>query len=136
MVLNISLKNYLKSRNFEYCCLTKWNLNRIWKLTLFFLCFCFCNIWTNIWTVYWFTSSLDVNKNQKIINSLIWIWLAYRNSWTLDARVGRWTLDAGLLTLGPGLWTLDSERWTLDSGHWTLDFGRWFLDPGHCRWLL
>ena len=35
---------------------------------------------------------------------------AYRNSWTLDARVGRWTLDAGL-------WTLDAEPWTLDSGH-------------------
>ena len=27
--------------------------------------------------------------------------LAHRNSWTLDARVGRWTLDAGL-------WTLDA----------------------------
>ena len=40
--------------------------------------------------------------------------LAYRNSWTLDARVGRWTLDAGLQTL-------DSRRWTLDSGCWTLD---------------
>ena len=32
--------------------------------------------------------------------------MAYRNSWTLDARVGRWTLDAGL-------WMLDSGRWTL-----------------------
>ena len=35
---------------------------------------------------------------------------AYRNSWSLDARVGRWTLDAG--------------RWTLDAGRWTLDSGR------------
>ena len=34
----------------------------------------------------------------------------YRNSLTLDARVGRWTLDAG-----------HSGRWTLDSGLWTLD---------------
>ena len=34
---------------------------------------------------------------------------AYRNSWTLDARVGRWTLDAGP-------WTLDTELWMLDSG--------------------
>ena len=34
---------------------------------------------------------------------------AYRNSWTLDARVGRWTLDAGP-------WTLDAELWMLDSG--------------------
>ena len=40
----------------------------------------------------------------------------YRNSWTLDARVGRWTLDAGL-------WMLDSGRWTMDSGRWTLDVG-------------
>ena len=39
---------------------------------------------------------------------------AYRSSWTLDARVGRWTLDAGL-------WTLDSGRWTLDAGRWTVD---------------
>ena len=47
--------------------------------------------------------------------------LAQRNSWTLDARVGRWTLDAGL-------WTLDSGRWTLDTGLWTLDSGRWTPD--------
>ena len=32
--------------------------------------------------------------------------LAYRNTWTLDARVGRWTLD-------DDLWTLDSGPWTL-----------------------
>ena len=30
---------------------------------------------------------------------------AYRNSWTLDVRVGRWTLETGL-------WTLDSERFS------------------------
>ena len=66
---------------------------------------------------------------------------AYRNSWTLDARVGRWTLDAGLWTLDSGRWTLNSGhwtlgagRWTLDSGHWTLDSGRWTLDAG--RWTL
>ena len=41
---------------------------------------------------------------------------AYRNSWTLDTRLGRWALDAGL-------WTLDSGRWTLDAGLWTLDSG-------------
>ena len=46
------------------------------------------------------------------------LWTAYRNSWTLDARVGRWTLDAGL-------WMLDSGRWTLDAGLWTLDSGRY-----------
>ena len=56
---------------------------------------------------------------------------SYRNPWTLDARVGRWTLDAGLwtldcgqLTVDAGLWTLDAGLWTLDSGHWTLDSGR------------
>ena len=51
--------------------------------------------------------------------------LAYRNSWTLDARVGRWTLDAGFWTLGPGRWTLDTGRWTLDVGCYTLDAGFW-----------
>ena len=34
---------------------------------------------------------------------------AYQNFWTLDARVGRWTLNAGL-------WTLDSGCWTLNAG--------------------
>ena len=33
---------------------------------------------------------------------------AYGNSWTLDASVGLWALDAAL-------WTLDSGRWTLDT---------------------
>ena len=37
---------------------------------------------------------------------------AYRNSWILNARVERCTLDAG--------------RWTLDAG--PLDAGRWTLD--------
>ena len=38
--------------------------------------------------------------------------MAYRNSWTLDPRDGRWTLDVAL-------WTLDSGRWTLDIGLWS-----------------
>ena len=59
---------------------------------------------------------------------------AYRNSWTLDARVGCWTLDAELWTLDSGRWTLDAGRWTLDAGLWTLDSGRWTLDSG--RWTL
>ena len=54
----------------------------------------------------------------------------YRNSWALDARAGRWTLDAGLWTLDTGLWTLDPGRWTLDAGLWTLDSGRWTLNAG------
>ena len=53
--------------------------------------------------------------------------LAYQNSWTLDARVGRCTLDAGLWTLDAGFWTLNSGRWTLDAGLWTLDSGPWTL---------
>ena len=48
---------------------------------------------------------------------------AYRNSWTLDARVGRWTLDTGLWALDSGLWTLGSGRWTLDARLWMLDSG-------------
>ena len=59
---------------------------------------------------------------------------AYRNSWTLDLSVGRWTLDAGPWTLDAGPWTLDSGRWTLDSGRWTLDATLWTLGSGH--WTL
>ena len=72
------------------------------------------------------------NKKGKIVNSkrLIANFEAYRNSWTLDARVGRCTLDARLGTLDPGRWTLDSRPWTLDSGLWPLDPGLWMLDPG------
>ena len=47
--------------------------------------------------------------------------MAYRNPWTLDTSVGRWTLDAGLRTLDPGRWNLDAERYILDAGLWTLD---------------
>ena len=39
--------------------------------------------------------------------------MAYWNSWTLDAGVGRWTLDSGL-------WTFDATLWMLRSGHWAL----------------
>ena len=67
--------------------------------------------------------------------------LAYRDSWTLDARVGRWNLDAKLWTLEFGRWTLDaglgtlhSGRWTLHAGPWTLDSGRWTLNAG--RWTV
>ena len=67
--------------------------------------------------------------------------MAYQNSWTLDARVGRSTLGAGLCTLDSarwtldaGLWTLDSGRWILHAGLWTLDAGLWALNPG--RWNL
>ena len=59
---------------------------------------------------------------------------AYRNSWTLDAKVGCWTLDSGRWTLDAGCWTLDARLWTLDAGLWTLDAGLWTLDSG--RWTL
>ena len=52
---------------------------------------------------------------------------AYRNSWTLYARVGRWTLDTGLWTLDARLWTLDFGRQSLDAGRWTLDADHWAL---------
>ena len=54
----------------------------------------------------------------------------YQNSLTLDARVGCWTLDAGLWIMGSGYWTLDSRQWTLDAGFWTLDSKCWTLDAG------
>ena len=46
--------------------------------------------------------------------------LTYGNSWTLDASVGRWTLETGP-------WTLDFRRWTLDAGPYTLDAELWAL---------
>ena len=70
---------------------------------------------------------------------------ANRNSWTLDAGVGRWILDSGRWTLDAGLWALDSGRWiwtldsgcwTLDAGHWTLDSEPWTLNPGAECWTL
>ena len=48
---------------------------------------------------------------------------AYRNSWTLDARVGHWSLDAGLWKLDSGGWTLEAGLWRLGSGNWTLEAG-------------
>ena len=59
---------------------------------------------------------------------------AYRNSWTLDASFGRWTLDAVHWMLDHGLWTLNSGLWMLDSGCWTLDAGTRTLGPG--SWTL
>ena len=53
---------------------------------------------------------------------------AYRNSWTLDARAGRWALDAGLWTMDYGLWTLNAGLWALDAERWILDSGHWSLD--------
>ena len=53
------------------------------------------------------------------------LYTAYRNSWTLDARIvrGLWTLDAGIWTLNSGRWTLDARLWTLDSEPRTQDAG-------------
>ena len=42
--------------------------------------------------------------------------ILYRNFWTQDASVGRWTLEAGLWILESGSWTLDARPWTLDAG--------------------
>ena len=55
---------------------------------------------------------------------------AYRNSWTLDASFGRWTLDAGPWTMDPEFWTLDARLWMLDPGCWNQDTGPWVLDAG------
>ena len=67
--------------------------------------------------------------NKKKITKLV---KAYQNSWTLDARVGRWTLDVGLWTLDIGLWTLDSGCWIVDIGLWTLDSEPWTMNSR--RW--
>ena len=60
-------------------------------------------------------------KPELFLCLILW---AYRNSLTLDASVGRWTLVVGLpwtLTLDAGLWTLDSGHSSLDPELWTLD---------------
>ena len=62
------------------------------------------------------TVSLSTFTKKKL-HGRLHFFAAYWNSWTLDVRVGRWTLETGL-------WTLDSGRWTLDSGRWTLDSER------------
>ena len=49
---------------------------------------------------------------ESVLYEKVLLEMAYRNSWALDARVGRWTLDAGLWTLDAGLWTLDPGRYT------------------------
>ena len=76
-------------------------------------------------------SKYYMNKNQFIKTQLkikiilitlvplkqqMYLLTAYRNPWTLDARVERWTLNAVL-------WTLETGRWTLGSGLWTLHLG-------------
>ena len=92
--------------------------------------------------------SLEINDLRVLSDKCFILDMTYRISWTLDARDGQWTLEAGPWTLDAGLWTLDSRRWTLDSrrwtldaglstldsGLWTLDSGRWKLDSGH--WTL
>ena len=50
------------------------------------------------------------SMNEMDCGLIIEVWTAYRNSWTLDARGGRWTLDF--------------RSWALDAGSWTLDAGR------------
>ena len=55
--------------------------------------------------------------------------MAYWNSGTLDASVGRWTLDSGRWTLDFGLWTLDSGPWTLDCGCWL-----WLMMDTYVNW--
>ena len=68
--------------------------------------------------------SLEINDPRVSSDKCLIVDMTYRNSWTLDARDGRWTLDAGL-------WTLDAGRWTLDAGLWTLDATLRKLGSGH-----
>ena len=100
-------------------------------------------------------SSPEINDLRVSSDKCFILDMTYRISWTLDARDGQWTLDAGpwtldsrrwtldavlwtldsgLCTLDAGLSTLDSGRWTLDSRLWTLEAGLWTLDTG--RWTL
>ena len=64
--------------------------------------------------------SLLLSKSLKHNEQNLAYKLSYRNSWTLDARFGRWALDAGLSTP-------DSEPWTLNSRRWTPDIARLWM---------
>ena len=54
-------------------------------------------------------------------------YLAYQNSWTLDASDGRSTRNTRLGALD-SLWTLDSGCFNLDSWCYTFNAGLWTLD--------
>ena len=70
---------------------------------------------------------ISITSFATAIGAPVGIARAYWNSWTLNARVGHWTLDAGLWMLDPGHWTLDAGLWTLDAGLWTLNARLWML---------
>ena len=72
------------------------------------------------------SSKLELKKKNTILNTIC-LKKANRNYWTLDARVRRWTLEAGLWPLDSGRWTLDVGRWTRGATLWTLGSGRWIL---------
>ena len=65
---------------------------------------------------------------------LVHFFLAYRNCWTMDGSVRRFSLDTWMLTLDSGHWTRDAGPWTLDPGFWILDSGRYILDAGLSHW--
>ena len=71
-----------------------------------------------------FIKNLLIFELINIIQLLTFEWTRHRNSWALDGRVGRWTLDAGLWTLDAGRWTLK----TLEARLWALGIGCWILD--------
>ena len=56
---------------------------------------------------------ISITSFATAIGAPVGIARAYWNLWTLNARVGRWTLDARP-------WTLDSGRWTLNARLWML----------------
>ena len=76
------------------------------------------------------TYNTTVKMNFLLINKKKITKLAktYQNSWTLDGRVGRWTLDVGPWTLDSGSWILDVVLWTLDSEFQTMNSLRWTPD--------
>ena len=96
--------------------------------------FSFC-IYAKIVTLKSACIQVNWNWKKKTILNTICLKKANRNYWTLDARVRRWTLAAGLWPLDSGRWTLDAGLWTLDAGPWAPHFGHWALDTGYCHCL-
>ena len=70
---------------------------------------------SHIYNYFLWLSILFQRGFKSLRNALSTCKRAYRNSWTLDARVERCTLDPGCCTLDAGLWTLDSGLSILDT---------------------
>ena len=89
---------------------SSFNTNQIKYCTHFFFCI-LINVITKRISLSFSLSHCSKNEVfHEGYNTPFGYW-AYQNSWTVDASVGRWTLDAGR-------WMLHFERWALGTRHY------------------